>query len=64
MLTGWAFEHPEWTAIADVDPDLAVRTRRALFDRLVASGGLLAAFHLPELGRIEAAGDAYVFKPA
>ena len=21
VLTGWAFEHPEWTAIADVDPD-------------------------------------------
>ena len=64
VLTEWAFEHPEWTAIAEVDPDLVVRTRRALFDRLVASGGLLAAFHLPELGRIEAAGDAYMFVPA
>jgi len=50
-------------AIADVDPDLVVRTRRALFDRLVANGGPLIAFHLRELGRIEAAGNAYVFVP-
>ena len=64
VLTEWAFEHPEWTAIPEVDPQLVVRSRRALFDRLVASGGLLAAFHLPELGRIEAAGDVYLFVPA
>lgn len=64
VLTEWAFEHPEWTAIPEVDPGLVVQTRRALFDRLVESGGLLAAFHLPELGRIEAAGDAYMFVPA
>ena len=63
VLTEWAFEHPEWTAIPEVDPELVVRTRRALFDRLVASGGLLAAFHLSELGRIEAAGDSYKFVP-
>jgi glyoxylase-like metal-dependent hydrolase (beta-lactamase superfamily II) len=41
VLTEWAFEHPEWTAIPEVDPGLVVRTRRALFDRLVESGGLL-----------------------
>ena len=63
VLTEWAFEHPEWTAIPEVDPGLVVRTRRALFDRLVESGGLLAAFHLPQLGRVEAAGNAYVFVP-
>ena len=61
VLSEWAFEHPEWVAIADVDADLVVRTRRALFDGLVADGGLLAAFHVPGLGRIEAAGDVYKF---
>jgi len=64
LLTPWAFAHPEWDSRADVDPELAVRTRRALFDRLVESGGLLFAYHLETPGRVRPAGDAYAFDPA
>jgi len=63
LLTPWAFAHPEWNAAADVDPELAVRTRRALFDRLAESGGLLFAFHLEAPARVGRAGDAYASLP-
>jgi hypothetical protein len=42
---------------------MAIASRRALFDRLVADDGLLVAFHLAGPGRVESAGDAYAFVP-
>jgi glyoxylase-like metal-dependent hydrolase (beta-lactamase superfamily II) len=63
VLSRWAFDHPEWVALGDVDGAMAVASRRALFDRLVTDGGLLMAFHLAEPGRVRSAGDAYAFAP-
>jgi glyoxylase-like metal-dependent hydrolase (beta-lactamase superfamily II) len=47
-------EEPDWQAMSDVDPALAVRTREALFRELEASGDLAVAAHFPELkfGRV------------
>ena len=63
VLSRWAFDHPEWAALGDVDGAMAIASRRALFDRLVAEGGLLVAFHLTGPGRVESAGGAYAFVP-
>jgi glyoxylase-like metal-dependent hydrolase (beta-lactamase superfamily II) len=63
VLSRWAFDHPEWTALGDVDGAMAVASRRALFDQLVADDGLLVAFHLAVPGRVESTGNAYAFVP-
>lgn len=41
------FADPDWTAIFDVDPTAAAKTRRALFDRLSAEPMRVLAYHLP-----------------
>lgn len=53
--------HPEARISFDVDPDQAVRTRRALLDRLATSAEPVAGMHLhfPALSRVERAGLAY-----
>jgi glyoxylase-like metal-dependent hydrolase (beta-lactamase superfamily II) len=47
-------EEPEWSAMSDVDPGLAVRTREALFRELEDSSDVAVAAHFPELrfGRV------------
>lgn len=47
-------EEPEWQAMSDVDPELAIRTRDSLFKELEASGDITVAAHFPDLkfGRV------------
>ena len=61
IMTEWGFEHPEWTARPEVDPELTIASRRALLDRLVADDGLLTAYHVPGMGHVRAAGEVYEF---
>ncbi|MEM9341663.1 MAG: MBL fold metallo-hydrolase [Pseudomonadota bacterium] len=58
-----AFRKPEWPSGPDNDRDLAITTRRMLFDRLTAEQMPIIGFHLPNggIGRVEADGDAYRF---
>jgi glyoxylase-like metal-dependent hydrolase (beta-lactamase superfamily II) len=55
------FARPELLSVTDVDPELTVRTRGALLERAAAEGALVGGFHLPRVGRVQAAGDAYQF---
>ena len=58
--------HPDWYISFDGDPDQTVRTRRSLFARAAENGHLVMAYHapFPGLGRIEADGDDWRWRPA
>jgi len=51
--------HPEWVSAADMDPAANEATRRALFERAVDNGLLLAASHMPMTGSVLRRGLAY-----
>jgi glyoxylase-like metal-dependent hydrolase (beta-lactamase superfamily II) len=47
-------ENADWNAMSDIDPDMANRSRDALYRELEGSGSLVAASHFPDLrfGRV------------
>jgi glyoxylase-like metal-dependent hydrolase (beta-lactamase superfamily II) len=56
---------PELSPMADSDPVMAAKTRRALLEKLATSGALAFGSHvpLPSVGRIVPQGTAYRWKP-
>jgi len=56
----------EWFAIFDMDPPLAVATRRALLDRAAADRLQVVGYHfpMPATGRIERVGAGYRLVPS
>ena len=58
-----AFARPDWPSGSDQDPDMAVATRKTLFDRLTADDMTLIGFHLPGggVGRAETSETGYRF---
>jgi glyoxylase-like metal-dependent hydrolase (beta-lactamase superfamily II) len=59
-------KNPTWQAAFDHVPDLAVETRRKLFDRAIADKAMVAGYHwgLPNVGTIAKDGNGYAFTPA
>jgi glyoxylase-like metal-dependent hydrolase (beta-lactamase superfamily II) len=59
-------KNPTWQAAFDHVPDLAVETRKKLFDRAIADKALVAGYHwgLPNVGTIAKDGSGYAFTPA
>jgi glyoxylase-like metal-dependent hydrolase (beta-lactamase superfamily II) len=48
-------EHPDWLTVFEIEPELAVESRRRIFDRAAQAGSLVHAFHFdpfPGLGRV------------
>jgi len=58
-------KNPEWQAGFDHVPDLAVETRKKLFDRAIADKAMVAGYHwgLPNVGTIAKDGKGYAFTP-
>jgi glyoxylase-like metal-dependent hydrolase (beta-lactamase superfamily II) len=58
--------NPDWAVAFDMDPAQARQTRRAVFERIVASKGLVGGFHFPfpALGQMVPAGQGYSFQAA
>jgi glyoxylase-like metal-dependent hydrolase (beta-lactamase superfamily II) len=56
---------PQVGTVLDIEPDLAVATRRRILDMAVADGLRVAGIHLdfPAFGHIERAGTGYRFNP-
>ena len=52
-------KHPDWQAAFDHVPDLAVETRRKLFDRAIAEKAMVAGYHwgLPNVGTLAKDGN-------
>lgn len=61
-----SFEHPEWKFGYDVDPELAIKSRRRLMDWATRDRCRLLGFHWrhPGVGYSEAFKNAYRFIPA
>jgi glyoxylase-like metal-dependent hydrolase (beta-lactamase superfamily II) len=59
-------KNPDWQAQFDHVPDLAVETRKKLFDRAIADKLMVAGYHwgLPNVGTIAKDGNGYAFSPA
>jgi glyoxylase-like metal-dependent hydrolase (beta-lactamase superfamily II) len=59
-------QHPEVTAVFDIDPTAAAATRRQLLPRLVREDVLIATPHtsfFPPLGRLRKEGTGYIWAP-
>ena len=54
--------HPEWVSAADMDGQENERTRRRLLAQAAEDGLILAAAHLPVVGRIHLRGGAYTIE--
>lgn len=55
------FANPDWGVVFDVDPALAVQTRRAMLDRASADSMAVAGMHIdfPGIGYVEKSGDTF-----
>jgi glyoxylase-like metal-dependent hydrolase (beta-lactamase superfamily II) len=58
--------NPQWRPAFDHVPDLAVETRKKLFERAVEDKAMIAGYHwgLPNVGTIAKDGNGYAFTPA
>ena len=61
-----SFEHPEWRFGYDTVPDLGIRTRRRLLDRVARDRTRLLGYHwtYPGVGYAERNGTAFRFTPS
>jgi glyoxylase-like metal-dependent hydrolase (beta-lactamase superfamily II) len=57
--------NPEWQLSIDQDPQMAVETRRKIFDRAVADRLIISGTHwlMPNVGTLAKDGNTYVFSP-
>ncbi len=60
-----SFQHPDWRPETDQQPDLAVKTRQRLLDKLATDGNRIIGYHLPVpgMGRVQRQGAGYMFAP-
>ena len=59
-----SFEHPDWQPASDHLPDVAVKTRKRLLDRLHASKAKIIGYHLPPpgMGMVVKKGSGYGYE--
>jgi glyoxylase-like metal-dependent hydrolase (beta-lactamase superfamily II) len=59
-------QHPEWKPVFDTDPDLAVKTRKAIFDRVATDRLMVMATHFafPAVGYVVKHEQAFRWEPA
>jgi glyoxylase-like metal-dependent hydrolase (beta-lactamase superfamily II) len=57
--------NPDWSAVFDMDPDMARAMRRKLLERMAVDRTLAFGYHwgLPNVGHIRKAGSGYEFEP-
>jgi glyoxylase-like metal-dependent hydrolase (beta-lactamase superfamily II) len=60
------FANPEWYPVFDMDPTMAVETRKRLLDRAATERMPVVGYHfdMPATGRVERAGTGYRLVPA
>lgn len=58
--------NPDWQVGLDQNPQLAVTTRKRIFDRVVADKLMITGTHwlLPSIGTLAKDGSGYAFTPA
>src|SRR5215216_6098339 len=57
--------NPDWQQAIDQDPQMAVETRKRIFDRVVADKLMISGTHwlMPNVGTLAKDGNGYVFAP-
>jgi glyoxylase-like metal-dependent hydrolase (beta-lactamase superfamily II) len=65
LLSELFTRNPHWQVVFDQDPQMAVETRKRIFDRAVADKLMVAGTHwrLPNVGTIAKDGSGYAFTP-
>jgi glyoxylase-like metal-dependent hydrolase (beta-lactamase superfamily II) len=58
-------QRPDWSTIFDYDSGLAIKTRRALLDRVATERALVMGYHFsfPAIGHVVRSGSAYRWEP-
>lgn len=58
-------KNPEWHFVGDQVPDLAIKSRRALFEQVVKDGATVTGYHwgMPGAGTIKKDGNGYALVP-
>ena len=65
LLPALFLRNPDWQLALDQDPLMAVKTRKQIFDRVVADKAMVTGTHwlLPNIGTIAKDGNGYAFTP-
>lgn len=65
-LYQWLFDKPDWSLAFDIDPAMAVATRKKLFDMVSTDRMMIAGMHMPfpGFGYVGRDGEAYRFVQA
>jgi glyoxylase-like metal-dependent hydrolase (beta-lactamase superfamily II) len=61
-----SLQHPEWTPVFDYDPAQAIKSRKAILDRVATDGIMVMGYHFPfpAIGHVVRHGAAYHWEAA
>ena len=61
-----SLQHPEWTPIFDYDPAQAIKSRKAILDRVATDGIMVMGYHFPfpAIGHVVRYDTAYRWETA
>jgi glyoxylase-like metal-dependent hydrolase (beta-lactamase superfamily II) len=61
-----SLQHPEWTPVFDYDPAQAIKSRKAILDRVATDGIMAMGYHFPfpAIGHVVRLGPAYHWEAA
>ena len=61
-----SLQHPEWTPVFDYEPAQAIKSRRAVLDRVATDGVMAMGYHFPfpAIGHVVRHGSAYHWEAA
>jgi glyoxylase-like metal-dependent hydrolase (beta-lactamase superfamily II) len=61
-----SLQHPDWTPVFDFDPVQAIKSRKAILDRVATDGVMAMAYHFPfpAIGHVVRQGAAYHWEAA
>jgi glyoxylase-like metal-dependent hydrolase (beta-lactamase superfamily II) len=61
-----SLQHPDWTPVFDYDPAQAIKSRKAILDRVATDGVMVMGYHFPfpAIGHVVRHGTAYHWEAA
>jgi len=61
-----SLQHPDWTPVFDYDPVQAIKSRKAILDRVATDGVMVMGYHFPfpAIGHVVRNGTAYHWEAA
>jgi len=61
-----SLQHPDWTPVFDYEPAQAIKSRKAILDRVATDGVMVMGYHFPfpAIGHVVRHGTAYRWETA